>query len=126
MNYERRAKFKNSLLLLMLICKNESKFKCQPIRKPYFEIWIHFHALTCTLLSLLYEFTCVTVVSKRVLDKNLFWFILSCLSSIFIKRKCHFYRPILVVSEILSQWEFLQYNSLIFLSLINLLISREI
>ena len=79
-----------------------------------------------TLLSLLYEFTCVTVVSKRVLDKNLFWFILSCLSSIFIKRKCHFYRPILVVSEILSQWEFLQYNSLIFLSLINLLISREI
>ena len=38
-------------------------------------------------LRLIYVFTCVTVVSKRVFDENLFWLFVSCLFSIFIKTK---------------------------------------
>ena len=26
------------------MCKNESKYEGQPIRKQYFDIWIHFYA----------------------------------------------------------------------------------
>ena len=43
--------------------------------------------------ALIYVFTCVTVGSVMVFDENPIWFFVSCLSPIFMKRKCHFYRP---------------------------------
>ena len=50
-------------------------------------------ALKCRPAALIYVFTCVTVGSVMVFDKNLIWFFVSCLSPIFMKQKCHFYRP---------------------------------
>ena len=55
--------------------------------------------VTIKRLRLIYVFTCVTVVSKRVFDENLFWLFVSCLFSIFIKTKVPVLQTNLIVLE---------------------------